>query len=73
MGPIFSCKIWQGQENNGMTIKMSCGIAASSQNKRTVIEAVHVLDRQEVSRWRQENGRTHIRHEVLRAMNGLGN
>ena len=57
------CKIWHGQENNGMTIKMSnCGIAASSQDIRTMIEAVHVLDRQaggiQMGVVRQENGRT---------------
>ena len=61
--PIFPCKIWHGQENNGMTIKMSnCGIAASSQDIRTMIEAVHVLDRQaggiQMGVVRQENGRT---------------
>ena len=51
------------QEDNGMTIKMSnCGIAASSQDIRTMIEAVHVLDRQaggiQMGVVRQENGRT---------------
>ena len=53
----------QNLENNGMTIKMSnCGIAASSQDIRTMIEAVHVLDRQaggiQMGVVRQENGRT---------------
>ena len=40
-----------------MTIKMS---DCSSQDKRTVVEAVHVLDRQGVQMGvvRQENGRT---------------
>ena len=58
--PIFPCKIWHG---HGMTIKMSnCGIAAFSQDIRTMIEAVHVLDRQaggiQIGVVRQENGRT---------------
>ena len=57
--PIFPCKIWHGQENNGMTIKMSdCGIAASSQDIWTMIKAVHVLDRQAGGIVRQENRRT---------------
>ena len=73
-GSNFSL-LWHGQENNGMTIKMSnCGIASSSQDIRTMIEAVHVLDRQaggiQMGVVRQENGRTQVRHEVLRAMNG---
>ena len=42
-------KIWHGQEK---TIKDErLWHTASSQDKRTVIEAVHVLDRQGVSRW----------------------
>ena len=52
-----------GQENNGMTQSGSnCGIASSSQDIRTMIEAVHVLDRQaggiQMGVVRQENGRT---------------
>ena len=58
--PIFPCKIWHGQENNSMTIKMS--VAASIQDIRTMIEAVHVLDRRaggiQMDVVRQENGRT---------------
>ena len=37
---------------------MADGIASSSQDIRTVIEAVHVLDRQAGGIQRQENGRT---------------
>ena len=63
--PIFPCKIWHGQENNGS------GIAASS---RTMIEGVHGLDRQaggvQMGVVRQENGRTQSPMSVLRAMNG---
>ena len=59
-----------------MTIKMS--VAASIQDIRTMIEAVHVLDRRaggiQMDVVRQENGRTKSpmsdMHELLRAMNG---
>ena len=50
----------------------NCGIAASSQDIRTMIEAVHVLDRQagrgypdgcsETRKWK--NSKFYVRHEV---------
>ena len=46
-GSNFSLQNLAWARKYGMTIKMSdCGIAASSQDIRTMIEAVHVLDRQ---------------------------
>ena len=63
--PILSCKIWHGQENNGMASRtMSGGIAAIKGLSVHALQEGYPYGCSETRKWK--NSKFYVRHEVLK-------